>query len=190
MIKENTKIYNLSLLEEQIKIINSVRQSSNLNEFLKKKFLETLNQVMDERLTEENTNTAFVPVYRNNNHFEDTEDGFIMYNDTVLYGEKYTFSIALAFEYGTGIIGQENPVVGHWQYNVNNKTVRYNDDENYAGWWLSVDKAGKSQTFGESRSGKAIITRGYQGMEIYRFTAERIKENLSNWLKEYVEKEV
>ena len=76
------------------------------------------------------------------------------------------FSIALAFEYGTGLIGQGNPKIGAWQYNVKGHEK---------GWVFS-------------RYGRFTFTRGYAGFEIYRYTAEAIKENLKQWIMDYIPK--
>ena len=188
MIKTKIEISNLSLIDKQVKLMNSAKQTTGLNDFLKDKFLNVLNQVIDERLVSTGngeqwgvTDSEYFGVYKANNKFQDIPNGFILYNDTVIPQSELPiknkqklanypngFSLALAFEYGIGIVGENAPVEGAWKYNVNNYLFAWTYEKN----------------------GIKYDTYGYQGMEIYRYTVERIKENLGNWLKEYVEKEV
>ena len=36
-------------------------------------------------------------------------------------------------------------------------------------------------------SGKAFVTKGYEGMEIFRFASANIMQKLPNWIKQYSE---
>lgn len=135
--------------------------------FIQNKVLETVRKVTNERMI---FSGATVEEYKSNNKIEEFSEGFILYNDTTVdattegYGGK--FSIALAFEYGTGIVGQENPKEKAWDYNVN---------QHEKGWTYY-----KNDAF--------HFTKGYQGFEIYRYTAEEVKNNLSSWVNEYFER--
>lgn len=188
MIKTNTIISNLSAIDNQRKKIITIKDEDKLLDFLKPRFMEALNQTINERLVSVSTgeqagvtNSEYFEQYKANNKFTDIPNGFILYNDTVIPQSALTiqdkqklanypngFSIALAFEFGVGIVGQNAPVDGAWQYNVNN----------YNFYWFF------------KKNGQVYHTYGYQGMEIYRFTVEKIKSNLNNWLKEYLDKEV
>ena len=121
-----------------------------------------------------------------------TNKGFVIYNDywiekpTTHFSYGYPFSIALAFEYGTGIIGATHSAYtpDWYAYNVNDNRVTI-DGEEIDGWWLDANLNNGNPIFGTSKSGKAVITRGYEGLEIYRFSAIEIQKQLPNWVKEY-----
>ena len=173
-IKVETK--NFDYLERIIEDVNSMRKmqgiSSEFKQFIKNKVKNTLNQVMNERLGMYGStdNDDSIALYKSSNHFQDTDNGFILYNnasvDTDLPGYNGKFSIALAFEYGTGIVGETHAVNGAWDYNVNKHT-------NYWNYY---------------KNGKLIATMGYRGMEIYRYTADKINKEMKNWIKEYMER--
>ena len=182
MLKVSTNISGLKNLQSyiiNIEKIASIKNSSEYTKFLQKKVMETLNQVMNERLGG-TTNDEFIEEYKLRNKIIDVDDGFILYNDFTIPATLSTkstktrnyssgFSIALAFEYGVGIVGKEKPKVGAWEYNIN-------EYEN--GWYY------------KSSTGEIIWTRGYEGLEIYRFTKDRIEKNMSSWFQEYMRNEV
>ena len=128
LIVEST-ISNIQALD---KVINAVGkfQNKEFNDFILKKSLETLNEVINQRSSMFDTdNDHYLYEYKMNNKVERTEKGFIIYNDTEIdldpeYVSPKTianypsgkFNIAMAFEYGTGIVGLTNPVDGHWEY--------------------------------------------------------------------------
>ena len=155
--------------------------------FIQNKVLETVREQTDLRLVGGTTNDEYIEEYKTRHKIQEFKEGFVLYNDTILppiLSTKNTknqniddgivrnydngFSIALAFEYGTGIVGEENPVQGAWAYNVNN----YGD----YGWYY------------KTMDGTSERTRGYQGFEIYRHTAEEVKKRLSSWVNEYFER--
>ena len=156
-------------LEEYIKAISKYNLSVSNKEFqkyLQDKFLEAVKKVSLERLQGED----LASTYNENHKIQELDDGFILYNDTMVETESEgydgKFSIALAFEYGTGLIGQENPKIGAWQYNVKGHEK---------GWIYFKD-------------GLFHFTRGFEGYEIYRFTAEEIRNNLKQWILDYIPK--
>ena len=172
MLKVKTEVLNLKGLENHIQYVNrmlKMKTDKNFQKFIQDKCMEILNQVMEERISFAG---ATVDTYKQNNKIEETSDGFIIYNHTVVdattegYGGQ--FSISLAFEYGTGIVGSENPKTGAWGYNIN---------QHEKGWTYF-------------KNGSFHFTRGYQGFEIYRYTADRIMQNLKSWVNEYYKKEV
>jgi len=146
--------------------------------FIQNKVLEAVKRVTDERLIGGTTDDEYIEEYKSRHKIEETSDGFVLYNDTVLptsmlpiseqTANNYPngFSIALAFEYGIGIVGENNPKPNAWEYNVNKW--------NFA-WYYS-------------KNGELFATYGYEGFEIYRFTAEEVKKQLSSWVNEYFER--
>lgn len=153
---------------EFVKKMALLKTNRDFQEYIQSKFLETVNQISMQRLPDSDMKEEYIA----HNQIRGLDDGFVLFNDTTVatvggegYGGNFigTFSIALAFEYGTGIIGQENPKPGAWEYNINN----HKD-----GWVYFKD-------------GTFHFTKGMEGQEIYRFTLEEIKKQLPNWIREY-----
>lgn len=170
MIKINVNITGEKDLEEYINFVRkilSMKVDKNFQKFIQQKCLETVRKVTDDRLT---FSGLTVEEYKNNHKIMEYDDGFILYNDTIVPSETEgydgSFSIALAFEYGTGIVGMGNPVEGSWEYNINNHE---------RGWTYF-----KNNGF--------HFTAGYSGFEIYRYTSEEIQKNLEKWVNEYLNK--
>lgn len=182
MLKVTTNISGLKDLQKHINEVEkllSLKNDSNYKRFLQEKVMQTLNEVMSERLAG-TTNSEYIEEYKRRNQFRDYENGFILYNDFTIpavLSPKSTktrnyskgFSIALAFEYGVGIVGQENPKSGAWQYNIN---------QYEKGWYY------------KSSSGEILWTRGYEGLEIYRYTKDKVEKNINSWVREFLRKEV
>ena len=186
MLKVSCDIKGLKELDKKIEYIKRLLQmktDKSFQKFMQEKVMQALNKVMDERLTEETTNSEFIEEYKKRNKIREEEDGFVLYNDFTIPAILSTrntrnqdreqglvrnydngFSIALAFEYGVGLVGQDNPVEGAWEYNVNN----YED-----GWYY------------KSASGEVFKTKGYKGMQIYRYTRIEVENNLPKWVNEY-----
>lgn len=179
----DAKVYGLDNLQkyiEYVKKLVSMKTDLNFQKFIQEKVLQTAIFVTDNLLTKKITNDEYKEEYRNNHKIREEINGFVLYNDTTIplsdleISEKTAlnypngFSVALAFEYGTGIVGQNSPVIGAWDYNVN--------DWNWA-WTYS-------------KNGQFYSTYGYEGMEIYRNIAIKCKSEMSNWVNEYFEKEV
>lgn len=173
MLVIKNKIEGIENIDKVISLIDKVNDNKSFNDYIKDKVKEVLKQVMEEKLVGNTTNEEDVEVYKQRNFFEDTDSGFILYNDSMVYpGERghqyYPFCIALAFEYGTGIVGASSPKEGHWDYNIK----KYKRDWSY------------------HRNGVDYTTQGYEGMEIYRTIKDRVNDNLEKWTKEYFKKEV
>lgn len=178
MLKVSCEIKGLKELEskiEYIKRLSQMKTDKSFQKFIQDKVMQALNKVMEERLTDDTTNSEYIEEYKLRNKIREEEDGFVLYNDFTIpailttksnairdYSEG--FSIALAFEYGVGIVGQENPVEGAWEYNVN-------DYEK--GWYY------------KAMDGQVIFTQGYKGMQIYRYTRIEVERELPKWVKEY-----
>jgi len=176
----NVKISGLENLKNKIELLKQLANLENdnaFNLFIQDKCMKTLTSVIDERLIGGTTNDEYIELYKSSNHIVPNKNGFVIYNDAKVFveganGDNYPenqFSIALAFEYGTGIVGDgtytEDKFTA-WEYNKN----KYN-----FGWYYKKDN-------------QSFHTYGYQGFEIYRNTVIKIEENLNDWVKEYLKK--
>lgn len=186
MLAIDVQIDNLDKLQNHIKLVEKMakmKTDSSFQQYIKNKVLETVNQVSTKRLVGGTTNDEYISEYILRNKIRDEADGFVLYNDfTIPYilttrntknqdrdfgvvrNYDNGFNIALAFEYGVGIVGMTNPVTGAWDYNINNYEK---------GWFYNT------------REGDTLFTQGYQGFEIYRYTAEEIIAQLPKWVNDY-----
>jgi len=176
MLNIKVDVKGLDDLEKRIAMINELYQlkdNKKFQEHLKAWCLSIVKKVTNERLTGGTSNDDLIEEYKLRNKVRDTKNGFILYNDTILpatmfnlaHPENYPngFSVAMAFEYGTGIVGANHPKANAWEYNVH--------DRQFA-WWYT--------DYGVSKS-----TEGYEGFEIYRFAAEEIKKTLPDLVHEF-----
>ena len=162
----------------QIIALEQMKSNPKLFNFIADKCLETVKKVSYERITGGSTDDEYIEEYISRHKIRQEEDGFVLYNDFVLPVEMLPiqeqnvpnyekgFSIALAFEYGVGIVGEDNydsEFFQAWEYNVN----KHNFAWNYV------------------KDGVRYSTYGYMGFEVYRFTAEEIINQLPNWVAEY-----
>lgn len=182
MLKINTQITNLNGLQEHINFVNhllSMKTDKNFQEFIKNKVLELADKVTNERLVGGTTNDDAINAYKANHKIRDYDEGFILYNDTTIAAnvkdasgyENGEFPVALAFEYGVGVVGQESSKSENaWQYDINN--------HGQSGWVFVLE------------DGSWERTRGYAGFEIYRNIAIEVNSNLKDWVTEYYKKEV
>ena len=189
MFKINIDVRGTESLDEYISYIKkllSMKTDKTFQKFIQDKCLNEVKSVSRERLGG-TTNDEYITEYINRHKIEELSDGFILYNDLVIpaiLSTKNTrnqdreqglvrnydngFSLALAFEYGVGIVGQNNPVNGAWEYNINNYGP--------LGWYYkTVD-------------GDYQRTQGYRGAEVYRYTATNINNKLKDWVEEYINK--
>ncbi len=182
MFKVQINIDSIKKIDKYIEYVDKIKNMKNDKEFqnfIKNKSWETLNKVINNRLKSgQTTNDDSIELYRNSNHIEETSDGFIIYNNAKIPAnvngkqnniENYPngeFSIALAFEYGVGIVGIKTGNEQSWDYNINNYKF---------GWFLPKNVMGES----------GIRTIGYEGFQIYRFTAIEIENQLPKWVNEY-----
>ena len=199
MLNVNISMTGEKNLEQHIAYIKKLilmKTDVSFQKFIQEKCLEIVIKKSRELLAQNTTtNEDLKSAYINNHKIKEEKDGFVIYNDlcvvkeTTRFSEGYVFSVALAFEYGTGIVGSGS--VGSappsYRYNVNNNHVKIDNDK-VPGWWLSIEKNGNNQHFGVSKSGKAVVTQGYRGMEIYRSSAIEITKRLKTWVNEYFNK--
>ena len=162
---------------EYVKKFSTLKTDKFFQKYIQDKFLETVNRVSNERLPA----GAISSEYISNNQIKPSDDGFILYNNTSIatdsdgYGGQ--FSIALAFEYGTGIIGQDNPKIGAWQYNIKG---------HIDGWWYPTNSDDRNPIKFTTKDGVTLAwTKGFEGYEVYRFTLEEIKNKLNDWVMNY-----
>ena len=189
----NSNFFNLSMdfinkkhLDKLLDYVNKLlkmKSDKKFQKFIQDKCMKVLEQMMNDNLHGGTTNDDAIELYMGSNHIEEYDEGFILYNDAKIPANvkgmqndvsnypNGEFSIALAFEYGVGIIGENTNNPKAWNYNVNN----YN-----FGWYLPSDVTGQ----------KGVFTNGYQGFQIYTLTAKEIEKQLPSWVYEYVEKEV
>lgn len=184
MLKVDKEINGLKELEKNIDFINKMarmKKDGKFQDFIKSKVLETVNRISNERMIGGTTNDMAIAKYKASHKIRDEKDGFVLYNDCTIaadtvHPENYPngeFSIALAFEYGVGIIGTNTDINSKyfkpWEYNVNN----YN-----FGWKFHPEDSEGYQW-----------TAGYMGFQVYRFTAEYVEKNMKSWVNEYFAKE-
>lgn len=153
---------------------------TKFQKFIQDKSLEVVRRLSDELLIGGTTDDEYIEEYKSRHQIQEIDNGFVLYNDTVLptsmlpvsesTAQNYPngFSIALAFEYGVGIVGENSPKLNAWEYNVNNW--------NFAWHYKKYDEL--------------YSTYGYEGFQIYTLTAQEIENQLPNWVNEYMAKEV
>lgn len=188
MIKGKLNVSGLNNLQKHIDYIKKLKTMVNdkaFQTFIQNKCLETVKRVALERLSTSNsaeggnTDAEYIEEYNNRHKIREDKNGkgFILYNDFTIPQsmlpirskkllENYPngFNIAMAFEYGIGIVGENaNTNPNAWEYNVNNHNF----------YWTY------------EKYGEVFATYGYAGFEIYRFTAIEIQKLLPSWVKEY-----
>ena len=186
MLKISKDIQGLSKLQKHIDFVEKLLKMKTdlaFQKYIQNKVLETADKVTNERLIGGTTNDDAIDLYKSNHKIREYKEGFILYNDTqipaIVKGtqnkiDNYPngqFPIALAFEYGVGIIGQNTNNDNAWAYNIQGY---------YFGWYLPKEVTGEV----------GIQYAGYMGFEIYRYIAIEVEKNLNKWVKEYFEKEV
>lgn len=180
-LKVSIDLKGIDNLKKQIEYVDKMLQmkhDKSFQDWIKTRVLETVKEVAQQRLVlSETTNYEWIEEYQNNHKIRDVDGGFILYNDftipanmlSISENKSYRkntssydkgFNIALAFEYGVGIVGQEHPKKGAWEYNIN---------EHETAWWYS-------------KYGTSFKTRGYEGLEIYRYTAIEVEKQLKTWV--------
>ena len=198
MLNIKVNVDSLEKLQKYINFVESMNKMKTDKDFqnhIKIKCWETLDKIMNNRLIG-TTNDESIGIYRTSNHIKDTDDGFIIYNDAKIpanvkgrqndvsnYPEGM-FNLALAFEYGVGIVGMSTNNPNAWEYNINTfKQLETNYGKGYNfGWILPKEVAEK---YGIPQGQEFA---GYRGLEIYRYTAEEIQKQLKSWIIEYKNK--
>lgn len=202
MLKVSVKCDGVKQLQEHIKYVEKLlkmKKDKHFQQYIQKLCLAEVKSYAKLRLDSSGTtnedlksqyiDTIFVREHDNGSGF-DIVSNLTVEKPTTKHSQGYTFSVSLAFEYGTGIIGMgSSDAPPEYRYNVNENQVSI-DGNLIDGWWIPANKVGNSITFGTSKSGKAFVTKGYEGMEIFRFAGANIMQKLPIWIKQYFEKEV
>lgn len=182
MFDAKIQVFNLDKLQKHIDFVDKMllmKTDSDFQDFIKIKVLEVADKVTNERLIGGTTNDDAIAAYKSNHKIRDYENGFILYNDTTIPANASDtsgynngeFPVALAFEYGVGIVGQNSSnSESAWAYDINN--------HGESGWVFILD------------NGAWERTRGYVGFEIYRNIAIEVESKLEKWVIEYYKKEV
>lgn len=177
MLNVNTKVNSLEKLQSYISYVKKfakMKTNVNFQKYIQDKCLNVVKRMSETLLSNSNYNTGMdelFSAYIENNKIEPESNGFIIHNNlsvaTDTDGYDGTFSVALAFEYGTGIVGQDHPKANAWEYNI----------KNHVNGWVYY------------KADRFYFTRGFEGFEIYRLSAEEIKRQLKDWIIEYKENE-
>ena len=184
------KVQGLKQLDKYINFVNKftlLKDDVQFQQDFRQWVLDLAIEVSNNLLIGGTTNDEAISTYISNHKIREIIDGegnskgFILYNDTkipaIVKGkqndiENYPdemFNVALAFEYGVGIIGPNTNAAGAWEYNIQG----YN-----FGWYLPKEVAGES----------GIQTAGYAGFEIYRNIAIEAEKRLNKWIEDYYRK--
>lgn len=178
---------------EYIKRLGTMATNKEFQKFIQDKVMSSAITITDQELTGGTSNDEEIDLYKSSHHIKELDNGFILYNDAKIPADKYNilpfdtsgysdgqFSIALAFEYGVGVIGQgsyTNDKLEAWEYNVSPSNAKYKNEN---GWYLPKSVYEQS----------GILYSGYQGFEIYRKIAIFCENSLKDWVSEYYKKEV
>ena len=177
-LKVNIDVKGIEKLGNTIDYVNKLLQmkiDKDFQKYIQERVLETVKEVATQRLIlSETTNYEWIEEYQNNHKIRETEEGFELYNDFKIPASMLSisennpnyedgFNIALAFEYGVGIVGEQHPKKGAWEYNIN---------EHDHSWYYT-------------KYGNTYKTRGYEGAEVYRYTAIEVTKRLKQWVKDY-----
>lgn len=194
MLKIQPKVDNLEGLKKVIDYaekMSKMATNKNFQEFIQDKCLRTVESITNQRLSGGTTNDEEIGLYISSHKIESFENGFILYNDAKIPADKYNtlpfdtsgypngeFSIALAFEYGVGVVG----ITGYglekgYAYNDLFSSKSKSHQKLIQEWYLPNNVMGES----------GILTGGYSGFEIYRYTAIEIENNLKKWIDEFYE---
>ena len=192
----NISISNLEGLQKVFNLVkgykNVTNDTTNISNYLAQKVLDVVKEQTEICFSLiPTTNEQDYQTYRNANIIEKIDSkGFIISNSSFVESKNYRFSLALAFEFGTGIKGMEDNPKGHWDY-FQTKNPAKIDGKEVQGWWIAIDKVGRTDYISTSKSGKAVVTQGYHAMEIYRKSFNKITENdcnlIKSWINSYIE---
>ena len=196
MLKIQPKVDNLEGLKKIIDYAEKISKMVNNKEFQKfiqNKCLQTVEYITNQRLVGGTTNDEEIGLYISSHKIQDFGKGFILYNDAKIPADKYNtlpfdtsgypkgeFSIALAFEYGVGVVGiTEYGLEKGYAYNDLFSSKSKSHQQLIQQWYLPHNVMNKN----------GILTGGYKGFEIYRYTAIEIENKLQEWVNEFYERQ-
>ena len=179
MLKVNCEIKGLKELNakiEYIKQLSQMKTDKEFQKFIQDKVLKVVEKVSRERLVGKTTNEEDIEEYIKNHKIRNEDNGFVLYNDYKIPADKYNilpfdtrgypdgmFNLAIAFEYGVGIIDTSGITRSKSHKRLGNE------------WYLPKNVNGAS----------GILTQGYEGQGIYKYTRIEVEDNLPKWVEEY-----
>ena len=165
----------LKLLEK----FNKVILSDDLKIYLAKKSIEVINKIASERL-DYNSN------YIANNKFKLINNDILIYNDSKnSNGRNYS----LIIEYGSGMYAE----LGHIG------TTKTFENSGYVYWLVPVEDGSNLENYAfdvidikleDGSVGSFYKVYGQEPKHIYTDAAKIIENNLSEWAKEFIDKEM
>lgn len=183
MLKIQCEVVGLKELQKKIDYVNQLlkmKTDKTFQYFIQNKVLETVKKVSIERLVGKTTNEEDIEDYNANHKIRIEDDGFVLYNDYKIPADKYNtlpfdtssypdgmFNLAIAFEYGVGVIDTSGISKSKSHQRLGNE------------WYLPKNVNGAS----------GILTQGYEGQGIYKYTKIEIENNLPKWVEEYFTQE-
>lgn len=184
-------LYDKSLLEEELNDLNNLFNSKKFKEFIGKKCLKVLDELMQEKLGTFDEHSVFdekVEEYKKNSNYKIDGDYLVIYNKTMLTQEEMFWvsektkqnypegiSIAHIIEYGTGLLGDSTPE-DDWETNTNPNGIAHT--RNGSWWHYSPDDENIHHTS------------GIEGRYIFNKMMEQVEKDFSKWVDEYIEKEM
>ena len=196
MLKIQPKVDNLEGLRKIIDYVEKMSKMATNEEFQKfvqDKCMKTVQHITNQRLVGGTTNDEEMGLYISSHKIAPFKNGVILYNDAKIPADKYNtlpfdtsgypngeFSIALAFEYGVGVVGISNyGLEKGYIYNDLLSSKSKSHQKHIQEWYLPHNVMGES----------GILTGGYSGFEIYRYTAIEIENHLREWVNEFYERQ-
>ena len=189
------KTYEISLsptgikdYKEKIFKMDKAIRSEDFKKYIANKMEKALVKIQRENLNMStimnNDLTDDIGSYMNSNHLEIDGDTIYIYNnakidiasknmqETTKQNYPAQLSLAKIVEYGIGYTGgantQHQGTIEDWQYDVNN--------HGFSGWYYTND------------NGEVVWTNGYEGRLIFYKLKEHIKDNIYDWIEDYLEK--
>lgn len=191
-LKVNIDVKGIEDLQKQIDYVNKMLQmktDKSFQKYIQERVLETADKVTNDRLKGGTTNDEDIELYKSSHKIREIEGGFELYNDAKIPADKYNvlpfdtsgypegmFSIALAFEYGVGVVGEDKGLEsGNYKYNDYEHSKSESHRRFQSQWYLPYNVMNES----------GITTAGYEGFEIYRNIAIEVEKRLKLWVNEY-----
>ena len=169
---------------ERYERINQILKTGEFHTYIEEKCYEVLNKITENSLRAD-PDEKYSHTYRKNHKVKATDTEVTISNETMVdvndlhvkHPENYPsgFDLAKAVEYGTGIKGASSGVGEYakqdgWEYDIHGHGLK--------GWFYVDD------------SGQLHWTQGMNGNLIFEKAKNEIEENISNWIDEYIEKNI
>lgn len=169
-------------MQDMLSSINTLLTDKKLMEYIGEKCKRELEKICLQRLTTVNDDNLDKSNYMNSNHLEIKDDTIYLYNnsridissknmkETTKANYPAQLSLAKIVEYGigyTGSINTDQTNIEDWEYDINN--------HGYKGWYYTND------------NGQVVWTNGFEGRLIFYNLKLNIQENITKWIKDYIE---